>query len=241
MTSEDGTIHFNQTSHGGFDYRDDKLIAQYKNEIVLGDICLEEYNKNISDSYTVSMAQQNLQKLLNEILNEEIQIISCKTVHNGREEGYYEFTFVPLKGNLPLAVNDRDINGDSIIDVFAMAQIGKAGIARIVADNFWSAEQSVTEYREEKCISYTKMLEILEQYILDGKISCTKEIVFTRVELVYLPKTDDWKEVEFIPVWRFYISADELMEPDVANIVQKGNYPTDICINAINGEIESMR
>lgn len=240
LDSVDGSIHFLQTSHAGFDYRNDKLIVQYK-QIETGDRYFEEQNKDISDSYTVDMAKQNLLEIFSKIINTEVQIVSCTSIYNETGDGFYEFVFAPMLENLPLAVNDRENNTDHVVDVYGRAQIGKDGIALIEANNFLWRSSSISNDSEISCLSLEKILEILEEYTTKGEISGSEKITFTRVSLVWLPITKDWTEAELVPVWRFYIPVDELIESGMMDISITENVPTDISINAINGKIENMQ
>lgn len=240
LDSVDGNIHFAQTSHAGFNYRNDKLIAEYK-QIETGGSYLEEQNKDILDSYTVDMAKQSLLETFSKIMNTEVQIISCTSIYNETGNGFYEFTFVPMVENLPLAINDREINTDHIVDVYGRAQIGMEGIALIETNNFLWRSNHISNDSEMDCLSLGKTLEILEEYITKGEITGSEKITFTRVSLVWLPITEDWTEAELVPVWRFDIPCVELIESDMMDISIIENVPTDISINAINGEIESIQ
>lgn len=240
LDSVDGSIHFTQTSYAGFDYCNDKLVAEYK-QIEIGGGYFEEQNKDISDSYTVDMAKQSLLETFSKIMNTDVQIISCTSIYNEIGNGFYEFIFVPMIENLPLAVNDRETNTDHIVDVYGRAQIGKEGIALIETNNFLWRSNSIPNDSEMNCLNLGKILEILEEYVTKGEISGSEKITFTRVSLVWLPVTEDWTEAELVPVWRFYIPCAELIESGMMDISIIENVPTDICINAINGKIESIQ
>ncbi len=240
LDSVDGNIHFTQTSHAGFDYRNDKLLIQYK-QIETGNSYFEEYNKDISDLYTIDMAKQNLLEIFSSILNTEIQVVSCISIYNEMGDGFYEFNFVPIIEKLPIAINDREMNTDNIVDVYGRVQIGKDGIAVIEATNLlWRCIDSSNE-SEVNCLRLEKALEILAEYIKRDEISCSEKITFTRASLVWLPITEDWTEAELIPVWRFYIPCAELIESGMIDISLTENVATDICINAINGKIENIQ
>lgn len=231
LDSADGKIHFYQNTHAGFYYSNDELILQYK-QIETGGSYFEEQNTDISDSYTVAMAEQDLLETLLQILNEEVQILSCTTAYDGMGGGYYEFTIAPVLDGVPLAINDRSSDPDNIVDVYGRAQIGEDGIALIEANNFlWKSSAS----NGSEIISFGKILEILEEYIQEETIKGSENYTFTRVTLAWLPITEDWTEAELIPVWRFYIPIEELIELEYIE-----NAPTDICINAVTGEIERL-
>lgn len=240
LDSVDGNIHFAQTSYAGFDYCNDKLVAEYK-QIETGGGYFEEQNKDISDSYTVDMAKQNLLETFAKIMDTEVQIISCISIYNETGNGFYEFTFVPMIENLPLAVNDRETNTDHIVDVYGRAQIGQEGIALIETNNFLWRNSSIPNDSEMNCLNLGKIIEILEEYVTRGEILGSEKITFTRVSLVWLPVTEDWTEAELVPVWRFYIPCAELIESGMMDISITENVPTDICVNAINGKIESIQ
>ena len=240
LDSVDGNIHFTQTSHAGFDYRNDNLLVQYK-QIENGGNYFEEYDKDISNSYTVDMAKQDLLEIFSYILNTEIQVVSCTSIYNEMGDGFYEFNFVPVIEKLPIAINDREMNTDTIVDVYGRVQIGKDGTAAIEATNLlWRCTNGSNESKTN-CLSLEKTLEILEEYIKKGEISCSEKITFTRVSLVWLPITENWTEAELVPVWRFYIPCAELIESGMIDISLTENVATDICINAIDGKIENIQ
>lgn len=234
LDSVDGKTHFVQNSHAGFYYSNDKLIVEYKQIETRGSY-FEEQDKDISESYTMDMAKQELAEIFLKIMNTDVQFISCTSIYNEMGSGYYEFVFAPVVDELPLAVNDREINNDNIVDVYGRVQIGSEGIALIEANNFLWKSDSVSSDSEKSCISIEIALEILDEYITKNEIKCPKDITFTRVSMVWLPITEDWNSVQLIPVWRFYITCSELMDISLTE-----NAATDICINAINGGIERI-
>lgn len=83
-------------------------------------------------------------------------------------------------------------------------------------------------------------MSLLEMYISNGQLSCSKEITFSKCGLEYMAKTDDWTTAELIPVWRFYIPAEQLTESEMGVVAVNDDIPTDIYINAIDGKIEQM-
>lgn len=239
LNSVDGNISFLQ-SDGGVYYHNYKLIGQYK-QVETEEEFFQEENRDISEAYTADMAKQDLLEVFSEIIDEEIQIISCTAIYNGAEGGNYEIIFAPMIEDVPLAINDWDTNTDSIVDVLGKAEIGQDGISFIEANNFLWKDSGILGETEENCISLEKALVILEEYLRKGDILGAEGITFTRVSLSWLPVTDNWIEAELKPVWRFYIPCAELIETGMAEISMQENVPTDICINAIDGKIENMR
>ena len=239
LDSVDGNLHFIRTAYAGFDYRNDSLLAQYK-QIEAGS-CFEGWDKDISDSYTIEMAQKDLREVFSYVLNTDIRIVSCTSLYNEKGDGFYEFHFVPVIEKLPVAINDREMNTDPIVDVYGRVQIGEDGIAVIEAANLLWRCADISNGSEMNCLGPEKALEVLEEYIKKGDITCSEKITFTRVSLVWLPITDDWTQAKFIPVWRFYIPCAELIESGMADIALTENAATDICINAIDGKIENIQ
>ncbi len=240
LDSVDGNMHFTLTSHAGFDYRNDSLLVQYK-QIESGGNYFEELDKDISDSYTTDMAKQDLLEIFSYVLNTDIQVVSCTSIYNEVGDGFYEFNFVPVIEELPVAINDREMNTDNIVDVYGRVQIGKDGIAVIEATNLLWRCIDISDGSEADCLGLEKTLEILEEYIKKGEISCSEKITFTKVSLVWLPITDDWTQAELVPTWRFYIPCAELIESGMSDISLTENAATDICINAIDGKIENIQ
>lgn len=157
--SVDGKIHFYQNTHAGFYYSNEELVLQYK-QIDTGGSFFEEQNTDISASYTVAMAEQDLLETLSQILNEEVQILSCTSIYNEAGNGYYQFVFAPVLDGVPMAINDRSSDPDSIVDVYARAQIGEDGIAVIEANNFlWTSSAS----GEKTVLGFGKILKLLEE------------------------------------------------------------------------------
>lgn len=235
-TNKAGTKTFNSSTDAGFLYFNNTLSQQY-NRIDLNGGKISDFD--ISEQYTEEMAINDLEKTILDISGMDIMVSNSKSITDENGNGYYEFEFVSCIDGIPLAVNDREINMDNTIDSYGVATIGKDGIAKIEATNLlW---EKVKEDDEKTCLKLGEVLSLLEKYISDGQLSCNKELIFSNCELVYLARTDDWTHAELIPVWRFYIPIDQLVESTMGELAMNDDIPTDICINAIDGTIEQMK
>lgn len=235
-TNKDHTKLFNSNTDAGFFYFDDTLSAQYNRIDLEGGTTS---NIDISDQYTMEMASEELTKTILDITGIDIIVTKSKSVSDNKGNGYYEFEFTSTVEGIGLAVNDREINTDNTIDSYGVAVMGANGIAKIEATNLlW---RSTKENDKQDCLRLGEVLSLLEKYISDGKLTCNDKVVFSKCELVYLARTDDWKSAELVPVWRFYVPIEELVESDMGEIAMNNDIPTDICINAIDGTIEQMR
>lgn len=222
-------------SNGGIYYSNDELLSQYQQMESRGGV-YEETGKDISENYTVNNAKTEVMDLFHEILNQDIYIISCTSIYNEEGNGYYAFVFAPIIDGMPVMTNDWGMNTDNIVDVYGEIQIGEDGIASIQADNFlWKVLENE---QMEICITFEQAIKILQEYISTGEIPVSNEIIFSRAALSWIPRTDDWKTAEMTPVWRFYIPLPEMVQTGMIETSMMQGIPTNICINAVNGEIE---
>ena len=88
---------------------------------------------DISDEYTKEMAVNELTDVIRKIAGMDIAVLSSTSTTDGN--GYYQIKFVSAIDGIPLAINDRDMNSDNIIDSYGEALIGSDGIAKIEATN----------------------------------------------------------------------------------------------------------
>lgn len=235
-TNNDYTRTFDSNTDAGFLYFNHILSHQY-NKIDLNGGTTGDFD--ISDQYTKEMAINDLTEVIYSISGMNIIVSNSKCVTDENGNGYYEFEFVSCIDGIPLAVNDRELNADNTIDSYGVAILGQDGIAKIEATNLlW---QKVKEEENKPCLKLGEILSLLETYISNGQLSCNKELIFSKCELAYLARTDDWTNAELIPVWRFYIPIDQLLESQMCEIAMNNDIPTDICINAIDGTIEQMK
>lgn len=234
-SGNDGTKRFDTITDAGFFFIDDTLSNQYNKIDLNGGITGDA---DISDEYTKEMAVNELTDVIRKIAGMDIAVLSSTSTTDGNGNGYYQIKFVSAIDGIPLAINDRDMNSDNIIDSYGEALIGSDGIAKIEATNLlW---KGVKADKKEQCLKLGEVLSLLEMYISNRQLSCSKEITFSKCGLEYMAKTDDWTTAELIPVWRFYIPAEQLTESEMGVVAVNDDIPTDIYINAIDGKIEQM-
>lgn len=237
LQSEDESIEFRRVTDTGFFYNNRSLYSEYNRLSLNG--AAESFDSDISDTYTSEMAEEELKNIIKSITGLDIYITSTRCISNQAEEGYYELEFVPQVDEIPLAVNDREMDTDTIIDVYGNAVIGEKGLAQIEANNFlWKISSIVNE---ENCLQLGEVMDLLDKYVQAGKIECNEDVEFSRCELVYLATTENWQEAKLTPVWRFYIPVAEMVESGMDAIILGEEIPSDICINAVSGEIELLK
>lgn len=232
-SSIDGNLHLS-TWNVGFDFVNDQLNTQYESIGLNGGSYTQKMDGDIAEDYTKEMAKKEVQDVFSQILKLDIEFISCDAVWDDTGAGYYDFTIVPVVDNLPLAVNDRTIDVDEIVDVNGSIRIGKDGIASISAENFlWK----ITDTDEDsEYISLDSLWDILQEYMDRGDITGSPNVTFSRLSLSWLPITDDWETAELRPVWKIYLPALD----DGIGQAMSDSAASDICINAMNGKIESL-
>lgn len=235
-TDKDHTKRFTSSTDSGFYYSDSVLISKYNLVDSNGG---KTGSGDLSDQYTLKAACGQLTDTISDIAGMDIVITNSKNVSDGNGNGYYELTFSSAIKGIPLAINDRESNTDDTIDSIGIAVMGQEGIAKIEATNLVWKEDS--EGQEQNCLKLGQALSVLETDIASGKIACNSKIIFPKCGLVYLAKTDDWKNAALTPVWRFFIPEEQLVESEMSAIAMDNNIPTDICINAVDGSIEQMQ
>lgn len=238
LDSPDGTIHFVVGSNDNFSYNNDTLTAQYKQLDKEGSIT--KVGADVSDSFTVEMAEHALLETISGIMGVDVQVESCATYLNKAGEGYYELHFVPTMENMPF-VSTREMDADHVVDVSGSAEIGEDGLSSIWATSCLWKKADGADSSASDCLSLGKTLEILGKYLEEGEITGADEITFSNVALSWLPTTTDWENFQLIPVWCFSVPYHEYFNTDAMLIASGKNVPTLICINALDGRIELMQ
>lgn len=230
MESSDGRKVFSRITDSSFNFINDKLNTELKQALsgeyeYSGDGQISGYN---SDS-----AIEDIETVMKKLGFEDIKIVSINSSFDETQSSF-DIEFTPIVCGLPLVFNNNEQNVDNIVDVLGTVTISEAGIVDLQATNcMWK----VLEKTDTKCMDIDKAVKILEQYLLSGDVAGSENITFTKIELAYLPTTENWKTITLTPVWRFYVPLDERENIDMNEVYSK-NIPLDICINAINGEIE---
>lgn len=179
--------------------------------------------------FTEEAAVEKLEQTMEALGFEGIRITGCDSY----VEGIYDIFFRPVVNGLPFK-ESMQMDQDAVLDVSASALVSEAGIAELyIADGIWK----VTEELPGDCMSAEKAADILEQYILAGDLEGAEGVTYTQVELCWLPVTEDWRSAELIPVWRFSVPDDERSLLDEKRLLG-ANISPDICINAVDGELE---
>lgn len=236
LQSEDEKLLFARKNDTSFYFSNSLLVGRYKENSMQGEENAIEHDLT---GYTVDEAKKRVTEVLKNIGMEDVKIESCRTSYNQQGEGYYDIVFTPVVNELPLVLNEYDMNTDSVVDVYGRVQIGIDGIAETDASNcLWK----VTERKKTECMNLEQALAVLEQYVINGEIHGVESITYSKCELAYLPTTKDWKTATLTPVWRFYVPAVEYESTDFDwNTVWENGVSLNICINAVTGEIEYMQ
>ena len=230
LMNEDGTKEFARPSDSSIVYSNVDLINKYETTKMENEEYFDEARDGVK--YSIDDAWKDLQFKLSCIGIDELRLQYYEGCKIGTET-YYTIDFLMNVGGIPIA-NGLAYGNPDIPDVYGSAVIGSSGIASIQMDNMlWSvvAEDKVNVIVPEK------LLSILEQYIESGEVTCSSDVVFERVELMYMLKTDDWNEFELYPVWRIYIPLAERISNENITEIESS---MDIVIDAISGEIVSI-
>lgn len=234
LENQQGTKVFSRSTDSSFYYENTPLLEKY-NEIA-GESGNETFDYDIEPNFTCGMAEQQAKEVLRSLCNIEIETKSVKALYNG-SEGYYEISFTVSESGIPVASNDYLVGAEHVVQVQGNIWIGREGIACITGDNMLWKE---TETSAQTCISLEKALELLEKYVEEGKLSGGDNMVLDKCELAYLPVTEDLQTVELLPVWRFYISTEQMIQ-----MLEGENYPAnaakDISINAVDGSLTYLQ
>ena len=233
-SNEDHTKEFFYYTDAGFFYDNHTLIGQYKNIDFAGGIV---GNNDISDQYTMKMAEDELIKTLFDISGMDIIVTNSNSVIDDAGNGYYEFEFTSTVDGIGLVLNDRCCNADNTIDSYGLAVMGEDGISEIQANNLiWEKTKT---YEQQDCLRLGEALSLVEKYISSGEIPCNEKMIYSRCGLEYIARTDDWIKAKMTPVWRFHVPSEE-MAGTVMDELWCNGIPMDICINAVDGTIEQV-
>ncbi|MDE6435422.1 MAG: hypothetical protein K2L07_14475 [Lachnospiraceae bacterium] len=142
----------------------------------------------------------------------------------------YSFSFTMLVNELPLVTAAGSVAFDELV-AHGSAVVMKEGMEDI---QFYNTFWEILSEQEEEILNAGQLMELLEQYVEEGKIMCSDSIVLNKCELSYFLSTKDWKTAELTPAWRVYIPWEE---KSVRNMGTDTVAAYDIVINAVTGEI----
>lgn len=240
LDSLDGAIHFELGPSGGFEYRNDELLSWRDEMIRTHRSYVRE--RDISDTFTAAMAEQQLLDALSKIMDMEVRMESCVATYYYSEEGhrgYYEFSFVPMIGHMPVAAIDEvELMSENDLMVKGEAQVCEDGISLISTDCFLWKEVESPDGPESDCLTLDGLFDALGQYVADGIIPVSDGFTYSTVSLSWLPVGNGQGTAELVPVWRLHTPYREL--GDMESVAVADDLPTDLCISAIDGEIVRM-
>lgn len=231
LKSLDGNIEFDRFNDAGLYYVNHALYKEYQD--ILRGTYQEGIEQDISDNYTVDMAWMELKEIMKKIGIEDVRMVSCDSYHNEEGKGVYTIGFTTMVNEIPIENNaGQGIMGQ--LDPVGYAEIGMEGISEIqLYDLAWELDERI----DQSCLDVEQMLQILEKYVLNHDIICSKDIIYDKCQLSYKIKTDDWETATLTPVWRIYISNKKLADEKIVQKLNETNASKEIVIDAVTGEI----
>ncbi|MDE6435424.1 MAG: hypothetical protein K2L07_14485 [Lachnospiraceae bacterium] len=186
------------------------------------------FGKDIREDFTESVAWDTLCSAMEQIGITDLKKICGRTFCDSEGQGYYAFSFTRCIEGIPLMSGEAQAQRNPLC-VIGEAEVTADGVADIQADNIlWETLSS----EDTQCINVGQFIELVSQYLKDGKITGDGSITFNHVELTYMMVTKDWETAEFKPVWRMYVPLEELLAAE-------GNVhgSMEFVVDAVTGEI----
>ncbi len=207
-------------------YSDDELLREGKR------MAPEKEEKDVEGDFSLEAAWNMVEKRFGDAGLGEIKR-ECGIAENYEGgEMVYSLHFTTRVKELPLVTSTGSVSIDELV-AGGYAVVRKAGIEMMQMENgFWDIQ---TE-KQVQIFHIGQLINLLEQYVSEGRIQCSDELVFKKCELSYFLSTDDWQNATLTPVWRIYIPFAEKIEENIDTAV-----PCDIVIDASTGEILRMQ
>lgn len=162
-----------------------------------------------------------------------IEDIHLSIAHVYGQDGFlfYEMQFSPVVEGIPVA------------DSF-----GQQDVAEVYPDGFaWVCEEGVvdvgvwnccmeqmSEIKNGKILSFSKVQELLEIYLDDGSLQCAEDVPFSTAELVYYVERKDGK-LELAPMWSIHMDLEEYVE--YVGQTGRSDLVWNIYIDAVTGKL----
>lgn len=187
------------------------------------------FSRDIREDFTEEMAWEALCSAMEQLGITDLKKVCGEAYCDAEgQEGYYAFTFTRCMEGIPLMSGELQAQRHPLC-VIGYAEVTPDGVADIQADNvLWETISS----EPVQCMNAGQFIELVRQYLKDGRIRGDGSITFDHVELAYRMVTEDWETAEFKPVWRMYVPLEELLAAD-------GNLygSVEFCVDAVTGEI----
>ena len=144
---------------------------------------------------------------------------------------FYEMQFSPVVEGIPAA---DSFGQQDIARVYpeGTAWVCEEGVANVEVWN--CCMEQVSEVKNGKILSFSKVQELLETYLDDGSLQCVEDVPFSTVELVYYVKLRDGK-LELAPMWSIHMDLEEYVE--YVGQTGRSDLVWNIYIDAVTGEL----
>ena len=172
------------------------------------------------------------------LLVRKLSLLGIKDIHLSiayiyGQDGFlfYEMQFSPVVEGIPAA---DSFGQQDIARVYpeGTAWVCEEGVANVEVWN--CCMEQVSEVKNGKILSFSKVQELLETYLDDGSLQCVEDVPFSTVELVYYVKLRDGK-LELAPMWSIHMDLEEYVE--YVGQTGRSDLVWNIYIDAVTGEL----
>ena len=179
--------------------------------------------------------EKTLLEKLSKIGVEEIDIYKM-TRYRTEGSTFYEIEFTPSFEGIGIA------HGFGQVAVGEVFPSGKAWVSegKIAWMSLNACLGKVKEQQKcESVLSWGQVEEILETYLVSGKIIGSKKVVLTNVEFLYYPVFGEAEnQLELVPIWRIYTPLHVWAEDEgLVEAFAGTGAAWSICVDAVSGEI----
>lgn len=144
---------------------------------------------------------------------------------------FYEMQFSPVVKGIPVA---DSFGQQDIARVYpeGTAWVCEEGVANVEVWN--CCMEQVSEVKNGKILSFSKVQELLGTYLDDGSLQCAEDVPFSTAELVYYAELRDGK-LELAPMWSIHMDLEEYVE--YVGQTGRSDLVWNIYIDAVTGEL----
>lgn len=172
------------------------------------------------------------------MLLEKLEIIGITEInlyrilyYEEKETAFYELCFAPSYEGIGVT---HELGQVSLGEVFpdGRAWIGEEGIAQLALDNYCGR---IAEQETEEILDFSKVEEILEEYLRQNTLQCSPQVEMTEVEFEYYPMFHE-PQLRLVPAWHIYLPLERRIELVQEEVMGQGA-AWNIYINAVTGDI----
>lgn len=144
---------------------------------------------------------------------------------------FYEMQFSPVVKGIPVA---DSFGQQDIARVYpeGTAWVCEEGVANVEVWN--CCMEQVSEVKNGKILSFSKVQELLGAYLDDGSLQCAEDVPFSTAELVYCVELRDGK-LELAPMWSIHMDLEEYVE--YVGQTGRSDLVWNIYIDGVTGEL----